>query len=206
MPDASGNTKNRDISSINGIKSDATFVSHPKSGNEPIVLEFRNRLVPSLYRQRTPELGIHNEDGKANSYYQGIYVAEDFLNSKYKLGDIIGYVGVVGDYSNDGTITNPCWGYEEGGYTRWRVPNLIEMTAMHAAGLLNSCSTAGAATCCTQFTKQDVRYGFARSSLIYCPGEKGHEGDIYGEYRIRCVRDVDEGYGFTTPVGDVNGK
>lgn len=206
LPDASGNTKNRDISSINGIKSDATFVSHPKSGNEPIVLEFRNRLVPSLYRQRTSQLGRHNEDGNANSYYQGIYVAEDFLNSKYKLGDIIGYVGVVGDYSNDGTITNPCWGYEEGGYTRWRVPNLIEMTAMHAAGLLNSCSTAGAATCCTQFTKQDVRYGFARSSLIYCPGEKGHEGDIYGEYRIRCVRDVDEGYGFTTPVGDVNGK
>lgn len=206
LPDASGNTENRDISSINGVKSDATFVSHPKSGNEPIVLEFRNRLVSSLYRQRTPQLGSHNEDGKANSYYQGIYVAERFLSNTYKLGDIIGYVGRVGSYSNDGTIKNPCWDYDEGGYTRWRVPNLIEMTAMHAAGLLNSCSTNGAATCCTQFTKQDVRYGFARSSLIYCPGEMGKEGDISGGYRIRCVRDVDEGYGFATPVGDVNGR
>lgn len=207
LPDASGNTKNRDISSINGVKSDATFVSHPKSGNEPIVLEFRNRLVPSLYRQRTSQLGSHNEDGNANSYYQGIYVAERFLDDTYKLGNIIGYVGTVGDYySNDGTIENPCWNYREGGYTRWRVPNLIEMTAMHAAGLLNSCSTNGAATCCTQFTKQDVRYGFARSSLIYCPGEMGKEADISGGYRIRCVRDVDEDYGFTTPVGDVDGK
>lgn len=206
LPDASGNTENRDISSINGVKSDATFVSHPKSGNEPIVLEFRDRLVSSLYRQRTSQLGIHNEDGKANSYYQGIYVAERFLSNKYKLGDIIGYVGNVGNYSNDGTVENPCWDYDEGGYTRWRVPNLIEMTAMHAAGLLDSCSTKGAATCCTQFTKQNVRYGFARSSLIYCPGEIGKEGDISGGYRIRCVRDVDEGYGFTTPVGDVKGK
>lgn len=207
LPDASGHTEDRDISSINGVKSDATFVSHPKSGNEPIVLEFRNRLVSSLYRQRTAQLGIHNEDGDANSYYQGIYVAESFLPDTYKLGNIIGYVGSVGNYSNNGTVENPCWGYEEGGYTRWRVPNLIEMTAMHAAGLLNSCSIEGfgTATCCTQFTKQDVRYGFARSSLIYCPGEIGKEGDISGGYRIRCVRDVDEGYGFTTPVGDVNG-
>lgn len=207
LPDASGSTAGRDISSIDGVKSDATFVSHPATADEPIVLEFRNRLVPSLYRQRTPDqLRRHNEDDDENSYYQGIYVAERFLDSNYKLGDIIGYVGRVNNYQNDGTVVNPCLGYDEKGYYNWRVPNLIEMTAMHAAGLLNSCSKDGTAICCTQFTKQDVRYGFARSSLIYCPGEIGKEGDIYYEYRIRCVRDVADGYGFTTPVGDVDGE
>lgn len=205
LPDASGSTAGRDISSIDGVKSDATFVSHPATADEPIVLEFRNRLVPSLYRQRTPDqLRRHNEDDDENSYYQGIYVAERFLDSNYKLGDIIGYVGRVNNYQNDGTVVNPCLGYDEKGYYNWRVPNLIEMTAMHAAGLLNSCSKDGTAICCTQFTKQDVRYGFARSSLIYCPGEIGKEGDIYYEYRIRCVRDVADGYGFNTPVGEVD--
>ena len=205
LPDASGSTTGRDISSINGVKSDATFVSHPATTNEPIVLEFRNRLVPSLYRQRaSDQLGRHNEDDDENSYYQGIYVAKKYLDSQYKLGDIIGYVGSVNNYQNDGTVVNPCRNYTEKGYKNWRVPNLIEMTAMHAAGLLNSCSSEGTAICCTQFTKQDVRYGFARSSLIYCPGEIGKEGDIYYKYRIRCVRDVADGYGFNTPVGEVD--
>ena len=97
-----------------------------------------------------------------------------------------------------GVFYNPCLSYEEGGYRNWRVPNLVELSAMNAAELLDSCYDAeyGRAASCTQFSNLDVRYGFARSTLIYCPGAKGNELSL--RFRIRCVRDVPAGYTFPT--------
>lgn len=188
---ASGSTSTTDISSIENVTSDATYELHPRTSARPYILEFRNRLVPSLYRQRVSgSLNIHNEDNDANSFYDGIFVARGFLNDAQKLGDVIGY---------NGTMINPCSTYSEGGYRNWRVPNLVELSAMNAAGLLDDCNTSYIAACCTQFTKLDVRYGFGRSTLIYCPGGPTDVGVInnYG-FRIRCVRDVPPGYTFPT--------
>lgn len=202
-----------DVSSIDGVSSDATYIEHDASGNVPIILEFKDRLVSSLYRQRvTGSLSVHNEDDDANSFYDGIFVASGFLSTTYQLGDIIGYDGTVTweeqngedwwgnpiyvekEYKNDGTMTNPCSSYSEGGYTNWRVPNLVELSAMNAAGLLSH--TGSDVACCTQFTKQNVRYGFAYSSLIYCPGES--ESHVNNSFQIRCVRDVPANYTFPT--------
>lgn len=96
-------------------------------------------------------------------------------------------------------MINPCSTYSEGGYRNWRVPNLVELSAMNAAGLLDDCNISYIAACCTQFTKLDVRYGFGRSTLIYCPGGPTDVGVInnYG-FRIRCVSDVPPGYTFPT--------
>lgn len=188
---ASGSTSTTDISSIENVTSDATYELHPRTFTRPYILEFRNRLVPSLYRQRVSgSLNIHNEDNDANSFYDGIFVARVFLDDAQKLGDVIGY---------NGTMINPCSTYSEGGYTNWRVPNLVELSAMNAAGLLDNCNTSYIAACCTQFTKLNVRYGFGRSTLIYCPGGPTDVGVInnYG-FRIRCVRDVPPGYTFPT--------
>lgn len=188
---ASGSTSTTDISSIENVTSDATYELHPRTSARPYILEFRNRLVPSLYRQRVSgSLNIHNEDNDANSFYDGIFVARVFLDDAQKLGDVIGY---------NGTMINPCSTYSEGGYRNWRVPNLVELSAMNAAGLLDNCNTSYIAACCTQFTKLDVRYGFGRSTLIYCPGGPTDVGVInnYG-FRIRCVRDVPPGYTFPT--------
>ena len=102
-------------------------------------------------------------------------------------------------------MLNPCKDekYSEDGYSGWRVPNLVELSAMNAAGLLNDCSSEKIAACCTQFSNLNVRFGFARSSLIYCPGDGGYgsENPNYSNltsktFRIRCVRDVPDGYAF----------
>ena len=179
-----------DISSIDGVKSDAIFEKHEASQNVPIILEFKDRLVTSLYRQRVVgSLGIHNEDNAAiNSFYDGIFVADEFLSNQ-SLRNVIGY---------DGTMVNPCANHSENGYTNWRVPNLVELSAMNAAGLLkdsngNNVSTAS----CTQFTKLAVRYGFVfDQGIITCPGAS--TDDINNTYSIRCVRDVPDGYTFPT--------
>ena len=201
------NDTNTDISSIEDVTSDATYVKH--TSNALIVLEFRNRLVSSLYRQRVSgSLNVHNEDGDANSFYDGIFVASKFLSTTYTLGDIIGYNGTVKwqveiaswpfsedrSYTNNGKMINPCDDYSEGGYSNWRLPNLVELSAMNAAGLLNH--TGSDVACCTQFSNQDVRYGFAYSSLIYCLGNG--VGEIGNAVQIRCVRDVPPGYTFPT--------
>lgn len=182
-----------DVSKINGVTSDATYKYY--ENNSPKLLVFKDRLIPSLYRQRVSgSLNVHNEDDDANSFYDGIFVASDFLytNSWYgkeyrtfTLGDIIGASGLM---------DNPCYTYREGGYTNWRVPNLVELSAMNAAGLLKH--TGSDVACCTQFSNQKVRYGFAFSSLIYCPG--ANDNQIDSEFMIRCVRDVPAGYNFPT--------
>lgn len=182
-----------DVSKIDGVTSDATYKYY--ENNSPKLLVFKDRLIPSLYRQRVSgSLNVHNEDDDANSFYDGIFVASDFLytNSWYgkeyrtfTLGDIIG---------DSGLMDNPCYTYREGGYTNWRVPNLVELSAMNAAGLLKH--TGSDVACCTQFSNQKVRYGFAFSSLIYCPG--ANDNQIDSEFMIRCVRDVPAGYNFPT--------
>lgn len=193
------NGNNTDISKIDDVKSDATYIKHNASGNVPIILEFKNRLVSSLYRQRVSgSLNEHNEDDDANSFYDGIFVASDFLYtyegpwwqqqkvySTYALNDIIG---------TSGSMNNPCFTYSEGGYTNWRVPNLVELSAMNAAGLLTG--SGHEVACCTQFSNQDVRYGFAFSSLIYCPGPPDQKPNH--SVAIRCVRDVPADFTFPT--------
>lgn len=182
-----------DVSSIDGVKSDATYKYY---GNlSPELLVFKDRLVSGLYRQPVSgSLKVHNEDDDANRFYDGIFVAEDFLYTTkwgyktfrtFTLGDIIGY---------NGTMLNPCSSYSEGGYTNWRVPNLVELSAMNAAGLLNH--TGSDVACSTQFSNQSVRYGFAFSTLIYCPGAETQQ--INNQVLIRCVRDVPSGYTFPT--------
>lgn len=174
-----------DVSSINGVKSDATYKYY--ANLSPKLLVFKDRLVSSLYRQpASGSLIEHNEDDDANSFYDGIFVASDFLSNTYTLGSIIGYNGY--------TRTNPCSSYREGGYTNWRVPNLVELSAMNAAGLL--AHSGPDVACCTQFSNQKVRYGFAYSSLIYCLGN--NDDDINANVLIRCVRDVPINYPFPT--------
>ena len=209
------NRDNHDVSTP-FVESDPSFVYHDNTS--PKSIEFKNRLVNSLYRQRTDgSLNVHNEDDPANSFSQGIFVADKYLEGTYRLGDIIGYEGTVtvdenGQqkvYTFDGTMLNPCKDekYSEDGYSDWRVPNLVELSAMNAAGLLDTCysdkSGSFIAACCTQFSNLNVRFGFARSSLIYCPGggEYGSENPNYSNltsktFRIRCVRDVPDGYTF----------
>lgn len=183
------------------VPSEASFVPHENTS--PKSIEFRNRMVKQLYRERTDgSLVRHNEDNEAiNSFSEGIFVASDYLkeNGNYKvieLGKIIGYQGATerGDEYNNLHYEreNPCKDYEEGGYKDWRVPNLVELSAMNAAGIFKDYD--GGVACCTYFSNPNVRYGFIKTSLITCPG-KGHN-EIKNKYRIRCVRDVPNGYTF----------
>lgn len=189
---ATGTNAGTDVSSIDGVTSDATYKKHDASENMPIILEFKDRLIQSLYRGRVSGfLNVHNEDDDANSFYDGIFVASNFLSNTYTLGSIIGYNGY--------RWINPCSSYSEDGYTNWRVPNLVELSAMNAAGLLSPKPSGygdNDVACCTQFTNLTVRYGFAFSSLIYCPGNNGTE--LNNWVLIRCVRDVPPGYTFPT--------
>lgn len=197
-----------DISTVEGVQSDATYELYSGGKGQLSVLKFKGRLVESLYRERVAtSLNIHNEDQPANSFYDGIIVASKNIGATYsepegnayKLGDIIGYNGTVSwynngqqSYTNDGSKTDPCrLYYSEGRYGigQWRVPNLVELSAMNAAGLLDSGQETA---CCTQFSNQKVRYGFAYSSLIYCPGAEVYQ--IANDCHIRCVRDVDVDY------------
>lgn len=182
----------QDASAVYGIVATPTVVQEEKNGM--IVLNFKGRLVDDLYRGYVEgSLGPHDEDDDENSFYEGVFVAKDYLRDRhrniltYKLKDVIG-AGV--------SMVNPCAGYSEGGYGNWRVPNLVELSAMNALGLLNECkdnngNTNDQAISCTQFSNLAVRYGFARSSLLFCPGANGNE--LEKEYRIRCVRDVPPG-------------
>jgi len=193
---AKSEAEGTDISSISGIVAVSTYEKHDATSTTPIVLEFKDRLASSLYRTRIDggSMIVHNEDSPANLFYEGIYVSQGYLPMSYRLGDIIGYEGTVSNITYSGTILNPCSEYEENGIKGWRVPNLVEFSALHAAGLITS-----NASCCTQFSNQNVRYGFAYATStknIYCPGD--NKGDINGNYTIRCVRDVPEGYTFPT--------
>lgn len=196
LPSPSGRD-NQDISSIDGVNSDPTYEELTDKKSGLTVLKFEGRLVSSLYRPtRVPgSLDPHNEDEGANSFYRGIFVAGDYL--KDSSGSIEGYT-LFEITGNGFTMNNPCLDHEEGGYKNWRVPNLVELSAMNAVGLLKDCTDTnyGRAASCTQFSNLNVRYGFARSTWIYCPGAANDEFER--RYRIRCVRDVPDGYEFPT--------
>lgn len=177
------NTGGFDISSVH-VASDASYVAHNVNGST--VLEFKGRLVDELYRERTDGVLIpHDEDDNANSYYDGIIVAKNYLEDNYPLNTII----------NSGDTDNPCRDYHETGDNRatWRVPNLAELSAMNAAGLITQEGTA----CRTKFSNQNVRFGYGyNGSRIYCYGDIVNKENLNSYFPIRCVRDVPEGYVF----------
>lgn len=183
---AAGEGATTDISSVSEVKSDATFILHENT--QPMTLEFKDRLVTSLYRGRVQSLGIHNEEGDANAFYDGIYVAANYLPNQSPFRGIIGY--------GQTELTNPCRNYTEtdskgNEISNWRVPNLVELSAMNAAGLLS-----GNTSSCTQFSNLNVRYGFVYTIGIGCWGSA--IGDINNYINVRCVRDVPPGYTFPT--------
>ena len=208
------NAGGSDVSTVH-VASDASYVAHNIPGTygyvstKPTVLEFKDRLVDELYRERTDGvLGPHNEDDKANSFYDGVFVAkeevyrmestggrwptEEKVYIDFPLKQIINY---------EGNQTNPCASYSEDGDggAVWRVPNLAEFSAMVATGLVKSDDA-----CCTQFSNMNVRFGFVYGSYVYCPGNYVQNGYSYyepsiedvGSFKVRCVRDVPEGYVF----------
>ena len=205
------NAGGSDVSTVH-VASDASYVAHNVPGTsgyvstKPTVLEFKGRLVDELYRERTDGvLGPHNEDDKANSFYDGVFVAKEEVYRKstggwrptkeyieFPLKQIINY---------EGNQINPCASYSEDGDggAVWRVPNLAEFSAMVATGLVKSNDA-----CCTQFSNMNVRFGFVYGSYVYCPGDYVRDGNSYktptintvGSFKVRCVRDVPEGYVF----------
>ena len=205
------NAGGSDVSTVH-VASDASYVAHNVPGTygyvstEPTVLEFKGRLVDELYRERTDGvLGPHNEDDKANSFYDGVFVAKEEVYRmestggwwpkvyiEFPLKQIINY---------EGNQINPCASYSEDGDggAVWRVPNLAEFSAMVATGLVKSNDA-----CCTQFSNMNVRFGFVYESYVYCPGDYVQDGNSYktptintvGSFKVRCVRDVPEGYVF----------
>ena len=192
----------KNITSVD-TESDATY----EPINDPsglTTLKFKDRLVDRLYRNGvyTSLLSRHNEDGEPNFYSEGIFVAsknvkttdnwgvETNTDATFSLSEIIGY-DING---NRLPRTNPCANYGEGSYGKgsgWRVPNLVELMAMNAEGLVNENTT-----CCTAFSRQKVRYGFFinEKKMISCPGSKGSGDLTSASYKIRCVRDVPAGY------------
>ena len=192
----------KNITSVD-TESDATY----EPINDPsglTTLKFKDRLVDRLYRNGvyTSLLSRHNEDGEPNFYSEGIFVAsknvkttnnwgeETNIDATFSLSEIIGYD------SNGNRVprTNPCANYGEGSYGKgsgWRVPNLVELMAMNAEGLVNENTT-----CCTAFSRQKVRYGFFinEKKMISCPGSRGSGDLTSASYKIRCVRDVPAGY------------
>lgn len=202
--------KTKKLTEVSGVVAASTVEKRTdKSGLT--VLKFKGRLVDELYRQRVDDaLDKHNEDGDANAYYEGVYVADSELNDRYQLGNILG-LGTFrkqtgtdwwGDpiyttYSFDDTMKNPC-------PAGWRVPSLVELSAMNAFGMLNSSgSDANPVACCTQFSNQGVRYGFGRNSaFIYCLGSGVNDVNLW--CKIRCVKDVEPGYDFDTQSTPAN--
>lgn len=178
MMPATKEEEQKDISSIEDILADKTY----SWDGDKRILTFKGILVDALYRQRSSNsLDPHHEGMEANSYCDGIFVAKNISQSQYRLKDII-------QLENK---NNPCSTYSEegdGGAT-WRVPNLIEFTAMNAEGILKDDDKKKELACCTQFSNQNIRYGFATAGdLITCPGRSN--GHLENEYYVRCVRDV----------------
>ena len=217
-----------DLTKVSGVVA-ASTVEKRTDESGLTVLKFKGRLVDELYRQRVDDaLDKHNEDDDANAYYDGIYVADDIIKEgqwfptavNYMLGDIIGYEGTVQKQTGtdrwgnptytphtfDGTMINPC---REKYGAGWRVPSLVELSAMNAFGLLTDNYEEA---CCTQFSNFKVRLGFSHSTLIYCPGDNGstNSNPNYSElandtnYVIRCVKDVEPGYDFDTQSTPAN--
>lgn len=203
--------KTKKLTEVSGVVAASTVEKRTDIDTHLTVLKFKGRLVDELYRQRVDDaLDKHNEDDDANAYYEGVYVADSELNKTYQLGNILGlgtfrkqtgtdWRGnpIYTTYSFDDTMKNPC-------PAGWRVPSLVELSAMNAFGMLNSSgSDANPVACCTQFSNQGVRYGFGRNSaFIYCLGSGVNDVNLW--CKIRCVKDVEPGYDFDTQSRPAN--
>lgn len=209
LPATEGDTQ--DISSVWKVVPTSTFEDIPAKDNRPRILKFKGRLVDDLYRAAViAPLDRHNEeDRKINVFSEGIFISSDYLKDDNgyvtkTLGEIIGYQGATereSPYNNlTYSKTDPCQTHDEGGYDYgWRVPNLVELSAMNAAGIFVEKNESGdwvdytgGVACCTYFSNPNVRYGFVKTDLITCPGK--NDNQINNQYRIRCVRDVPAGY------------
>ena len=176
----------KDLTDLSGL-TDATY---EWDGNKR-VLKFKGRMDASLYRERVQNrLRAHTEDDAANRFYDGIYVAKDDVD-KVSLGQIIRIKG----YSDD----NPCANYHENGDNEaiWRVPNLVEFSAMKAE---SGISLGDGVACGTQFSNQDIRLGFItawHNKEIYIMATGGGADETLDRtYKVRCVRDVEANYSF----------
>lgn len=176
-----GTDNTHDISTVDGINADPTY----EYDAQKRIFTFTGRLVDGLYRQQVITLDPHTEDDAANRFYNQIVVAKERASGKFPLGQIIQAEG----YSNE----NPCANYHEegdGGAT-WRVPNLVEFSAMNAVeGLLQNDDACG-----TQFSNQNVRYGFkiATDNGRYIMATGGDSNQtLSSQYTVRCVRDLPE--------------
>lgn len=175
------------LTDLSDLITDATY---EWDGNKR-VLKFKGRMDASLYRERVQNrLRAHTEDDAANRFYDGIYVANNNVEN-VKLGQIIRIKG----YSDD----NPCANYHEDGDNGaiWRVPNLVEFSAMKAE---SSISLGDGVACGTQFSNQDIRLGFITAwynSEIYIMATGGGADETLDRtYKVRCVRDVEANYSF----------
>lgn len=183
-----------DLTNLSDFTTDATY----EWDNTKRVLKFKGRMNPSLYRERVSNrLRAHTEDDAANRFYDGIYVAKNDV-ANVSLGQII-RIGTVQNgnsyetYSDD----NPCADYHEDGDNgaTWRVPNLVEFSAMKAE---SGISLGGGVACGTQFSNQDIRFGFITAwynSEIYIMATGGGVDEtLESRYKVRCVRDVEANY------------
>lgn len=175
------------LTDLSDLITDATY----KWDGNKRVLKFKGRMDASLYRERVQNrLRAHTEDDAANRFYDGIYVANNNVEN-VKLGQIIRIKG----YSDD----NPCANYHEIGDNGaiWRVPNLVEFSAMKAE---SSISLGDGVACGTQFSNQDIRLGFITAwynSEIYIMATGGGADETLDRtYKVRCVRDVEANYSF----------
>lgn len=182
------------LTDLSDLITDATY---EWDGNKR-VLKFKGRMDASLYRERVSNrLRAHTEDDAANRFYDGIYVAKNDV-ANVSLGQII-RIGTVQNgnsyetYSDD----NPCADYHEDGDNgaTWRVPNLVEFSAMKAE---SGISLGGGVACGTQFSNQDIRFGFITAwynSEIYIMATGGGVDEtLESRYKVRCVRDVEANY------------
>ena len=178
----------KDLTDLSGLTTDATY---EWDGNKR-VLKFKGRMDASLYRERVQNrLRAHTEDDAANRFYDGIYVANNNVENVVKLGQIIRIKG----YSDD----NPCANYHENGDNgaTWRVPNLVEFSAMKAE---SGISLGDGVACGTQFSNQAIRLGFITAwynNEIYIMATGGDANETLDRtYKVRCVRDVEANYSF----------
>lgn len=201
---AVGAGSNSDMTDLD-VEAEPFFKKHTVGAYSNTVLEFKNRMVPSMFRTRTDfPLEEHNEEGAANRFSEGIIVARNNTSTSTSIQNLNGITHKT-SWNNtiNPTKTDPCESYSEygDGGARWRTPNLNELVMMQRA-----MGDLGAdVSCCTQFSNSDVRLGFATDNgnkiiicavATYIPYNGSGYWSNYNSYKVRCVRDVPEGYTF----------
>lgn len=177
---------------IDGIVADAIFqTKNIGTYNSPsYFLDFRNRLVTSLYRQipnPSPySFNQHDEDGEENKPYSAIVIAKEYLP-----GSWANTPEDRAEFQNIGNHQqNPCAAYSETGEPAdagWRLPNLVELSVMASnPDVLLARPSNGVVPCCTMFSNQAVKqaFYFNQSNMVTCDDTPNYA------FRIRCVRDA----------------